>query len=186
MGPAQALDARLFLLINGLPHPRWLDALAHGLTMATNGGWLWALGVALARATGIRASDRALVQVVPAASVASWLVEHPIKAMFRRRRPFIHVVRALVIGKKPGGWSFPSGHTAASFAAALALGGVWPKWRALWFGAAGVVGFSRVYVGAHYPGDVLSGAAIGLVLGEVSRRAVTELLALRSSPPFGR
>jgi undecaprenyl-diphosphatase len=90
--------------------------------------------------------------------VASWSAEYPVKAYFRRRRPFIDVVRALVVGKEPGSWSFPSGHTCAAFAAAWILGRYWPRTRPI-FGIAATVGYSRVYVGAHYPSDVPTGAA---------------------------
>ena len=110
-------------------------------------------------------------------TVATWLVEYPIKAYFRRKRPFIEVVRALVIGKKPGSWSFPSGHTASSFASAGVLSTVWPEYRAAYYALAGLVGLSRTYLGAHYPGDVLSGALAGAVLGELTRRATRAILA---------
>ncbi|HET6319948.1 MAG TPA: phosphatase PAP2 family protein, partial [Chloroflexota bacterium] len=101
-----------------------------------------------------------------------WIVEYPIKAYFRRRRPFVEIVRALVIGKKPGSWSFPSGHTAASFASAWVLSTVWPRRAPAFFSLAATVGLSRIYVGAHYPGDVTSGALAGLVLADLIRRAV--------------
>src|SRR4030095_15579774 len=100
------------------------------------------------------------------APVATWLVEYPIKAYFRRRRPFIDVVRALVVGKRPGSWSFPSGHTASSFACAWVLSTYWPRRAPLFFTLASIVGLSRIYVGAHYPGDVLSGAIAGTAIAE--------------------
>jgi hypothetical protein len=108
--------------------------------------------------------------------VLAWMVEYPIKAYFRRRRPFVEIVRALVIGKKPGSWSFPSGHTAASFASAWVLSTVWPRRSPVFASVAALVGLSRIYVGAHYPGDVASGAIAGTVLSELIRRAVKRVL----------
>jgi undecaprenyl-diphosphatase len=110
--------------------------------------------------------------LVPSLIGTTLAIEGPIKAYFRRRRPFIDIVRAVVVGKKPGNWSFPSGHSASSFAAARMLTCVWPKKWPLFYGVAVLVGFSRVYAGAHYPSDVLSGAVAGSVLSEAIRRGV--------------
>ena len=175
MGPIQALDARLFLTVNQLPRTRWLNALADGITVSTTGGWIWVLGLAGARALGVHGADGALRCVAPAVLGATMIVEYPIKKTFRRRRPFIDVVRALVIGRRPDGWSFPSGHTAAAFSGALMLSHVWPTRAPVFFLLASTVGFSRVYVGAHYPGDVMSGATLGLTLAETIRQLVKRL-----------
>jgi len=102
-------------------------------------------------------------------------VEFPIKYYFRRRRPFIDLVQAIAVGKKPGTYSFPSGHSAASFAGAWLLCRHYPRLAPLWYSVAALVGFSRVYLGAHYPGDVLSGAVLGTLLAEGARRGVDAL-----------
>jgi undecaprenyl-diphosphatase len=166
------MDARLYLAINGGPHPGWLDRLGWLTAIAFTGGWIWALGVLIARAFGVRRSGRALRLLLPSLIGATWLVDYPVKALFRRHRPFIDIVRALVIGKKPGSWSFPSGHTASSFAGAWVLSRVWPTRSGWFFGVAGLVGFSRIYVGAHYPGDVLSGAFAGVAFSALIARAL--------------
>lgn len=57
--------------------------------------------------------------------------------------------------------SFPSGHTTSAFAAAVALGLIRPAWRGRLLAAACLIGASRVLVGAHYPSDVVGGAALG-------------------------
>lgn len=177
MGPAQAFDARLYLFVNTLPHAVWLDRLANGVTFITTGGWIWSFVALPAARRGWR-RQRIVREVLPSVAIATWIVEHPIKAYFRRQRPFIEIVRALVIGKKPGSWSFPSGHTAASFAAALMLSSVWPHHRPWFFALASLVGFSRVYVGAHYPGDVLSGATLGSLFSALARATGRRLFSL--------
>jgi undecaprenyl-diphosphatase len=64
-----------------------------------------------------------------------------------------------------GGWSFPSGHATTAFAGAVALSYLWRRAAPLFFLLAAAIAFSRVYVGVHYPGDVLAGAALGSLVG---------------------
>ena len=179
MGPLNALDARIYLAINEVPHPGALDSMAWALALVTTGGWIWVIGTLLAYLVRAPRSWSAVKQLLPSVVIATWVIEYPIKAFFRRRRPFSQIVQALVIGKKPGSWSFPSGHTGASFASAWILSLVWPRLAPAFLGLAGTVGFSRIYVGAHYPGDVLSGAILGTLLSETVRRAITFSLGRR-------
>jgi undecaprenyl-diphosphatase len=58
--------------------------------------------------------------------------------------------------------SFPSGHAATSFAAATVLSFAWPRWAPAFFLLALAIGFSRVYVGVHYPLDIVGGALLGI------------------------
>ncbi|HEV7664149.1 MAG TPA: phosphatase PAP2 family protein [Chloroflexota bacterium] len=170
MGPLNAVDARIYLAVNEAPHPGFLDSLAWALAIVTTGGWIWVIATLVAHLVRIPGSWMAVKRLLPSVVVATWMIEYPIKAFFRRRRPFARIVEALVIGKKPGSWSFPSGHTASSFASAWILSTVWPSRTPLFFGLASAVGYSRIYLGAHYPGDVASGAVLGVLLSEAVRR----------------
>lgn len=172
MGRLQAFDTVLFLKINRLPHPHVANVLADGITLITTGGWVWLVGLAVARASGVPMSRRTFRLAAPCIIGATSAVEWPIKSLFRRKRPFIDLVRALVIGRRPDGYSFPSGHTAAAFSGAWIVSTVWPRRAPVFFGLASCVGFSRIYVGAHYPGDVLVGATLGMVIAEAIRRPI--------------
>ncbi len=174
--PHEAVDARLYLAVNSLPHPRWADRLADRVTVFTNGGWIWLGAAAVASIIGVPNGRCGLRELAPPLIVTTWIVEHPVKSFFRRKRPFIDIIRALVVGKKPGTWSFPSGHTASSFAAATILSRCWPAGAKLFYIVAAMVGFSRVYVGAHYPGDVAAGASVGVILASVTRLVVAHIL----------
>ena len=170
MAPLNAFDARIYLAVNDAPHPPWLDRILWALAVVTTGGWIWIGGTLVARLLGVPRAGLAFKRMAPSVLVATWVIEHPIKSFFRRRRPFARIVEALVIGKKPGSWSFPSGHTAAAFASAWILTTVWPRRAPIFFAVASTVGLSRIYVGAHYPGDVGSGALLGVGLSELVRR----------------
>lgn len=169
MGFFQKYDTALFIAINNGLHIPALNRLFNSLSVVFNGGWAWIIGVALMWPFRPSEATSLLKRITLPIWVASLVVEVPIKKYFRRRRPFIDVVRAIVVGKKPGNWSFPSGHAAAAFAGARMLHRCLPRWGIVFYPLAALVGFSRVYLGAHYPGDVLSGSVLGTVLAEGTR-----------------
>jgi membrane-associated phospholipid phosphatase len=169
MKPLQAIDARVFLAVNHLPHNHTTNQLMYALTAVMNAGFGWVAGLMVAAALDHNKGRKALLQVVPPLWFATMTVEYPIKYYFRRKRPFIDIVQAIAVGRKPGTFSFPSGHSAAAFAGALLLTRHYPRLAPAWYAIAALVGFSRIYLGAHYPGDVLSGAVVGSALAEATR-----------------
>jgi undecaprenyl-diphosphatase len=168
--PLDALDAEIFLSINHLPHPRFLNRFFYTITYVFTGGVAWLVWMAAIilfnRPLGLRIARNSVAPLILATSI----VEYPIKAYFRRRRPFITMIQAIVIGKKPGTWSFPSGHSATAFAGAWLLSHYLPKWRSLFYTLASLVAFSRIYLGDHYPGDVVSGSVSGWLLARFFHR----------------
>ncbi|HET9913029.1 MAG TPA: phosphatase PAP2 family protein [Anaerolineales bacterium] len=161
--PLDALDANLFLFVNHLPHTRLLNGLFYGVTLAFNGAATWYAVTALAALRKRRGFRELLREVALPLTITTALVEFPIKAYFKRRRPFITIIQAIVIGKKPGTWSFPSGHSAGAFAGAWLLNRKFPRASRLRYFVASLVAFSRIYLGDHYPGDVASGSLLGLL-----------------------
>lgn len=164
----ETLDAAVFLYVNGLPHSRRIDVSVSLLSdLGRGAGWLaWALRLALC---GDRRARRAALAGSLGMLAATAIVQGPVKRMARRQRPNRHRL-AIVVGKLPTDSSFPSGHTAGSFAAATAIGTLLPRQRLPLLWLASVVGLSRIYLGHHFPSDVLAGAALGGATGHVAGR----------------
>jgi undecaprenyl-diphosphatase len=159
----KSVDRRLYAIIHGLPHSpagdRYLTLvsdLGEGL------GWVGA-GLALAWLGGSKGRRAGLATSI-AALGTTYLVQRVIKPVFKRQRP--HIGReVLVVGIRTTDASFPSGHTAASFAAATAIAAFYPKASPLAFGLAAGVGVSRIHLGHHFPSDVAVGSLIGVASG---------------------
>ena len=162
--PAPAgLDRRLYQLINGLPHSPTSDRYVSVLSDLGEGlGWV-AGGLALAILGGSK-GRRAGMATAVSSLAATYVVQTRIKPLFRRVRPFVNR-EARVVGIKPPDHSFPSGHTASSFAGATALAFYYPKAAPLVYGVAAAVGASRVHLGVHFPSDAAVGGVIGIGIG---------------------
>jgi undecaprenyl-diphosphatase len=138
----------------------WI-VLALLLGLLLRRGLAWSVGLALATGLTTFAADS---------------VSFALKDLTHRRRPFadhaqIHPLYAVHSS------SLPAGHAATAFAGATVLSFIAPRAAPAFVLLAAAVGFSRVYVGVHYPTDVLAGAAIGIV---VALTAVAVGKALRS------
>jgi len=113
----------------------------------------------------------ALLLTVVAIVVADVLTM-AIKPLVERPRPFVRYPEPATLVRHPTDYSFPSGHAATSFAAATILSFAFPRWAPAFLVLAAAVAFSRVYVGVHYPLDVIGGAALGVLVATALRRLV--------------
>lgn len=99
-----------------------------------------------------------------------------IKNLVQRPRPFVTFTDLQIIIPTPSEFSFPSGHTSSSFAAAAVFYRHLPKKLGLpSVILAGLIGFSRLYVGVHYPTDVIAGALMGILLSYMAEFLVNFL-----------
>lgn len=166
-----SVDARVYEFLNGLPHSKMSDRYI-GLVsdLGEGAGWAFA-GIWLAALDG-RRGRRAAIASTAAAAVSTYIAQRMLKPIFRRNRPWFTREAAQVVGGKTPDHSFPSGHTAASFAAATALGMAYPSARPLLYLSAGAVGASRIHLGHHFLSDVAAGAFIGVAIGWLSGRLI--------------
>jgi len=101
-----------------------------------------------------------------AAAGAAWALANAAKVIANRPRPYQVVADAVLRQPPAHGTSFPSSHTAVTLAVVLALMPFLPRVLAgIAIAYAVLVGWSRVYLGVHYPLDVLAGAGIGMAVG---------------------
>ena len=149
-------DQGLFLSINRQQRA----GLYKFFAFITNFGGVW-FQTGLALAMLLFPSNRALGVKLAYTQIVVTLVVHIIKRSIARVRPF-NALESICPHKFEKDYSFPSGHTAATFSAALVLSTFVPVLQMVWFGAAVVVAFSRIYLGVHYPSDVLAGGMIGV------------------------
>ena len=91
-----------------------------------------------------------------------------LKKMIARQRPCWLNETVQLLVNNPKDYSFPSGHTMASFAVAPIIYRANKKWGIAAYILAGLIGFSRMYLYVHYPSDVLGGMLIGCLCGVVS------------------
>lgn len=156
-------DIRLFLLFNREIQNRILDRVLLFLTKCFDTPVVLAFALSaymLSRVTGHPFGYKLAILLG-----ASEGVTHLIKILVSRARPFVALSEALFEFVPPKDvYSFPSGHTCAAFSYALVFGMFFPGLKLVFLTVAALVGVSRVYLGYHYPTDVIIGAFIPVLM----------------------
>lgn len=158
------LDRALFRALFRLKWSR-LTGVMRAFTVVGTAGFLWGVVAFVAFViTGLRPEHL----ILPWASVAlAWTIAEGTKYLFDRARPHIYHPDIAPLIKTPSSSSFPSGHSATAAAGTITLSVVYPPLAPLLVVCGLLVCLSRIYLGVHYPLDVLAGALIGTVVSVV-------------------
>jgi undecaprenyl-diphosphatase len=161
-------DRELFFFVNrGLQN--WLfDVVLPFLTDINRkpvGIVLLALLWILLLTKGGRPGRIAALLLIPTIAFGDQLNSTFLKFLIDRPRPCHEFANVHLLVGCGSGYSFPSSHAVNNFAAAIVLSYFLPRWTWAFLSYAAVIAFSRVYVGVHYPSDVVAGAIIGALVG---------------------
>lgn len=159
----QNMDEAALLWIQETIRLEWLDPVVKAFTSLGNAGLLW---IVLSIVMLVWRPTRKAGILAGCALIFSLLFTNlGLKLLLTRPRPYTVVEGLIPLLTSGDPNSFPSGHTSAAFSAGLVWARTLPK---AWMRRAAVIqavlmGLSRLYVGVHYPSDVLSGALVGAV-----------------------
>jgi undecaprenyl-diphosphatase len=160
----QSLDRALFFLLNEKGQNFFFDWFMPFMTNLHNFVYvLLALAVWIFWSRG-KAGLVFLVFVGLTLTITDQFSSHVLKNWIGRIRPCQVLPAVHMLTDCNTSFSFPSSHAVNIFASAFFLARLWPKLFWLIYGIAAVVGYSRIYIGIHYPGDVLGGAGIGILI----------------------
>jgi undecaprenyl-diphosphatase len=162
-------DRAMYRAVAEISTPQ-LDGPLRRLSDFANFSKPWFLIAGLLGLFGGANGRRTALTGVAAIGLASLVVNQPMKLVGERHRPDrtqLGVPESRWVSM-PSSTSFPSGHSASAAAFATSVGDMLPALRLSLRAAAAAVVFSRVYTGVHYPGDVIAGAAAGVLAGRIT------------------
>ena len=170
------VDQEIFIFINHLPHNIFSDYFFAFFSGVASWGVVWfVIGISLFVWEEIT-DKKGLVALLLAGIIVLITIEVGAKYLLERPRPEFVLNNTIVVLDKSASPSFPSGHAAMAFAAAYILAKEHKRWQYGYYSLAFLIAFSRIYLGKHYPSDVLMGAILGLLVGVFSLTISTYFL----------
>lgn len=166
----RALDTLLFRLINNLPHNIVINSF---FVFFSGIGWWGMVWLIIWFAVILYKFGEEIVEdtsLFLSGLITFLFVSLGLKNFIHRPRPEFRIFNAKVIIDTSLTWSFPSTHATLAFAAAYILSKGHKRWQAVFYLCAFLIAFSRVYLGKHYPSDVIVGGIVGTVIGMSSHQ----------------
>ncbi|QSE96905.1 phosphatase PAP2 family protein [Fulvivirga lutea] len=176
------LDKSLFFFLNGL-HSSWMDPIMFWISDKK----IWIPFYLFLAGWIIKTFNKKSIIYLLALGLAITITDQVIsgfmKGFFERFRPsrdpenqgMVHIVNGYTGGK----YGFASSHSGNAFALAMFIYLTFREYKWVWlmFVWAAIVAYSRVYLGVHYPGDILVGGIIGLIFGKLCHRLAEKVIA---------
>jgi undecaprenyl-diphosphatase len=160
-----SIDKTILFFIQDTFHFIVLDKIMLTCSLLGNDGLIWAVpAVILVMVKKTRPEG---LMILAALILCTIIGDGILKPLIHRPRPYTDFPGTLLLMQRPVTFSFPSGHTASSFAGAYVLSRYFRKFSLLFWFTAGIISFSRLYLFMHYPTDILAGIVIGLACGRI-------------------
>lgn len=156
-----SIDQSVFLDINHSITNSVFDIVFPGLRELTYVFWLLLIVYFWMR------DERELALLMGAGIFVGAAFTYPLKFIIDRTRPYDQIESARLLTPSESDPSFPSGHTEMSFLAATIVSRFHPGYSKYLYSFSFIVGLSRIYVGVHFPIDVVGGVVIGVMLGKL-------------------
>lgn len=161
----QNIDIKVLDLLNRKFRCQFLDKIMPLITAMGNCGIVWVLAsICLVNNKNYRVKG---YMIITSLVITTIIGEGIIKHLIKRTRPFVNMKDSKLLVSKPITYSFPSGHTASSFAAAGIFMNMDSSLSILVVIVASLIAFSRIYLNVHYPTDVVTGIILGLLCSKL-------------------
>jgi undecaprenyl-diphosphatase len=170
-----SIDLSIFYFFNHTISTGFLDRFFSIITNVQNWYIAYIILIGILFFKGGRMGKLAAVGIIFLIIVTDQTGYRLLKEFFQRARPCIVLPDALLPTGCTGAYSFPSNHALNNFAAAAFFTKLFSGYKTVLFVIASLVAISRVYLGLHYPSDIIAGAAIGMVFGYIFAFAILKI-----------
>jgi len=157
----ESIDHAIFLDINhNITNPLF-DTVFSSLRVLTYVFWLFLIVYFWVR------KEKKLALLLTVGIAGGALFTYPLKFLIYRVRPNFQIASTRLLTPSESDPSFPSGHSEMSFLAATVVSRFHPEYSKYLYVFSFIVALSRIYVGVHFPSDVIGGAVVGVIIGKL-------------------